>query len=83
MNKKYGVLTSSQNPEEIANKVKGGILLSSSVIIFLAARFFGVTLNANDIVSLATEIGAVSGSVWVIYGFVLHAIAWFYKPKVV
>lgn len=81
MNRKYGALTSSQDPEQIANKVKGVILLFSSAIIFLASRLLGVTLTANDIVSLATEIGGISGAVWAIYGSILHLIAWFYKTR--
>ena len=79
MEKKYGSLTSSQNPNEIANKVKGAILLFSSIIIYIAAKVFGLTLSANDVISLATEIGAVSGAVWAIYGSALHLIAVFYK----
>lgn len=81
MNRKYGALTSSQNSEEIANKVKGVILLLSSAVIFLASRFFGLTLTASDMVSLATEVGAVFGAVWAIYGSALHLIAWFYRVR--
>lgn len=80
--KKYGALTSSQNPDEIANKVKGAILAFSSLIIFVAAQFFHIHLSANDILSLATELSGVVGAVWMIYGFVLHAITWFYHAKV-
>lgn len=79
--KKFGALTSSQDPNEIANKVKGVILMSSSIIIFLAAKFFGIQLSATDITSLATMIGAVAGAVWAIYGTVLHLIAWFYETR--
>lgn len=74
-------LQSSQDPTEVANKVKGAILVASSLIIFGAAQFFHLTLSANDIVSLATELGAVAGAVWTIYGFVLHAITWLGKSK--
>ena len=79
--KKYGALTSSQSDTEIANKVKGMILLFSSAIIFLASRFFGLTLTANDLVSLATEIGGISGAVWAVYGSVLHLVAMFAEVK--
>lgn len=81
MQRKYGALTSSQNPEEIANKVKGSVVLASSVIIFVAARFFNLQLSANDIVSLGTQLGAVAGAVWAIYGAILHLIALFYEKK--
>jgi hypothetical protein len=77
--RKFGALTSSQNPEEIANRVKGGVLACSSIIIFVAAQFFNVTLSANDVVSLATQISGIAGAVWMIYGFILSVIAYFAK----
>ncbi len=81
MNKKFGALSSSQDPSQIANKVKGLILGLSSLIIFVAAQFFNIHLSANDVISLATEISGVAGAVWMIYGFVLHGITLFYNWK--
>lgn len=80
-NKRYGALSSSQNPDEIANKVKGTILLASSVIIFFAAKFLGLNLTANDITDLATQLGGVAGAVWAIYGSILHLVALFAEKK--
>lgn len=77
--RKFGAITSSTNPEEIANRVKGAVLALSSVIILVAAHLFGVTLNASDIVMLATEVGAVAGAVWTIYGFCIWALATYFK----
>lgn len=79
MEKKYGAFTSSQNPTEISNRVKGIVLGLSSIIIFLASHFFGITLQASDVVSLATQLSAVAGAVWTIYGFVLSVITYFTK----
>ncbi len=81
MIKRFGALTSSQDPNEIAQKVKGSILMFSSLIIFVAAQFFGLHLTANDVLSLATEISGVAGAIWVIYGSGLHLIAWFYRDR--
>lgn len=81
MAKKYGVLTSSQNPEEIANKVKGAVLTVSSIVIFVLARFFQVEISVEDMTSLAGALGSLSGLIWMIYGSILHLIAWFYKVK--
>lgn len=81
MAKKYGVLTSSQNPEEIANKVKGAVLLSSSIVIFLVSKLSGIELTVNDMTDVATSLGAVAGAIWAIYGTILHLIAWFYEIK--
>lgn len=79
--KKFGALTSSQNPDEIANKVKGIVLGTSSILILLASLLFHIQLSANDVITLATELGGVAGAIWTIYGFGLHAIAKFYELK--
>ena len=60
-NRKFGALSSSQNPEELANTVKGVVLGLSSILILLGQQFFHVQLTATDVASLATEIGTVAG----------------------
>lgn len=77
--RKFGSITSSQNPDEIATRVKGIILAFSSVIIFGAAQFFHITLSANDIVSLASELGSVAGAVMTLYGAGLWILAKIFK----
>lgn len=81
MAKKYGALTSSQNPEEIANKVKGTVLAISSIVIFVAGKFFGIQIGVSDMIELATSLGAIAGFIWAVYGGILHLIALFYKVK--
>ena len=73
--KKFGVLSSSQNPEQIANKVKGIVLLGSSIIIFLVGKFFGISLTPNEMTEIATALGAIAGAIWGVYGIILHLIA--------
>lgn len=73
------VLQSSQDPTQVANKVKGAILLASSAIIFFAAIFFHVTLSANDVLTLASELGMIAGAIYTIYGCILHLVTWFGK----
>lgn len=70
-------LQSSQDPTAVANKVKGAILVASSIIIFAAAHVFHVTLTASDVVTLATEVSGIAGAVWTIYGGILHLVTWF------
>lgn len=72
----YGALQSSQDPTEVANKVKGAILMASSVIIFGVAHAFNITLTSNDVVTLATDISGVAGAVWAAYGCILHLVTW-------
>lgn len=76
-----GWLQSSQDPEQVANKVKGAILAASSIIIFGTAQLFHITLSANDIISLATESGTIAGAVWAIYGAILHLVSWLGSVK--
>ena len=83
MNRKFGAITSSQNPEEIATRIKGITLALSSVIIFFAAKFFGLTLTANDMLSLATQFGIIGGAIWTIYGAGMSLWARFFKNETV
>ncbi len=71
-----GWLQSSTDPETISNTVRGGILTASGLIIFFAAQFFHISLNANDIISLATEVGTLAGLVWAGYGAIMKLVVW-------
>lgn len=80
MNKnKYGAITSSTDPEEIATRVKGIVLTLSSIIILVASLLFHITLTPVDITTWATEIGMVAGAVTTIYGFVMWGLAKIFK----
>lgn len=81
--RKFGAITSSTNPDEVAMKVKGAILAVSSIIIFLAAQFFHITLSANDIISLASEAGTVAGAIVIVYGVGMHILSYFFKKPTV
>jgi hypothetical protein len=74
MNHLASFLQSSQDPSQVANKVKGAILAVSSIIIFLAGQLFGVTLTSNDVLDLATQIGTIAGLVWSLYGVILAVV---------
>jgi len=74
MQKKYGALTSSQNPEEIANTVKGIVLTFSGIITLLAMHFFNLQLSSADVLSLATGLGTGAGAVWTVYGLIMKLV---------
>lgn len=74
MNKKYGALSSSQNPEELANTVKGLVLTFSGVITLLAMHFFNLQLSSADVLSLATGLGTGAGAVWTVYGLIMKLV---------
>ena len=74
-----GWAASSQNPTEVSNRIKGLVLTFSSVIIFFAANFLGINLSANDMVDIASQLGAIAGAVWTIYGAGLWLVSKFAK----
>lgn len=67
-------LQSSQDSTQIANKVRGVVLMLSSIIIFIASQMFHISLQAGDILTLATELGTAAGTIWATYGAILHLI---------
>ncbi len=81
MEKKFGALTSSQDPEQIANTVKGIVLTFSGVIIFLATQFFHVSLTSADVLVFATGLGTVAGAVWTVYGLILKLVVFVSKTR--
>lgn len=69
-----GWAASSSNPEQISTTIKGLVATFAGVIIFVAAQFFGVTLNANDISDLGTLLAVTGGAIVTVYGAVLKII---------
>lgn len=80
-NRKFGAITSSTNPDEVANTVKGLVVSFSAIIIILAQQFFHVGLTSNDVLSFASEASLGAGAVWTIYGLVMKALAWKFKTS--
>ena len=67
-------LASSQDPTQISNTVKGAVLGVSSLIVFFAAQFFHITLTADNVLSLATELGSLAGVIWFFYGLIFKGV---------
>lgn len=65
-----GWLQSQADPSTVSNTVRGAILALSSIIILVATQIFHIQLSANDVISLATEVGALAGSTWFLYGLI-------------
>lgn len=64
-------LQSSQDPEQVSTTVKGVILGASSITVFLVAQVFHITLTADSLTTLATQVGAVAGAVVFFYGLLM------------
>ena len=75
-NRRFGAFSSSENPDELASRVKAIILGFSTIIIFLAAQLFHITLTADDVVMLATQISSVAATIWFAYGVVKAVVIW-------
>lgn len=67
-------LQSSADPTTVSNTVRGAILSISAIIIFVAAQLFHVQLSANDVLSLATEVGTLAGVMWFFYGLLMKGV---------
>ena len=69
-------LSSSADPSKIAATVSGLILSVSSLIIFGAMQFFGVTLIDAQISLFATNAGLAAGALWTLYGLIRKFMGW-------
>ena len=67
---------SSHDATQVANKIKGLILFSSSAIIYVAAQYFHITLTPDNVLQLASDLSMFGGLVWSIYGVLLHLLTY-------
>lgn len=74
--RRFGALSSSENPNELASRVKGVIIAVSVIIIWAVGYIFHITLTPNDVVSFATDIGAVVASIVFVYGWCKASVIW-------
>lgn len=76
-------LQSSQDPTQVAKSVEGVILSLSAVIVLVATQFFHIQLSANDVITLATELGATAGAMMTIFGLIRKVVIFFGTKSVV
>lgn len=81
MTQLQGWAASSASPTEVSNRVKGVVLAGSSIIILLASKLFGLELTAQNVVELATQLGALSGAIWAVWGAGVALVRWFAEVK--
>lgn len=67
--KDLGILSSSENPQKLADTVKGLIIGSSALIIYIA-HLFGVELITEQISEFAIVLSTSAASILTIYGLV-------------
>lgn len=67
MNKKFGSLSSSVNPEQLSATVSGAILAFAGIIIAVA-QYFNAPLSHDQIAVFAQQAGTSVGFLWMLYG---------------
>ena len=72
-------MTSSVDPAKVSSRISGAVIASSSIIIFLAAQLLNIKLNPEDVISLATQIGAVAGAIVTVKGIIIWIMTKFGK----
>ena len=68
MNRRFGGLSSSANPQALGETVKAGILGASVLIIYLSKTIFGVDVLNAQITDFAVAAGTAVTSLWVVFG---------------
>ena len=82
MNKKlFGSInvSSSSDPEKLAATVSGIIVSASSLIVFGAWKFLGITLVDAQVSAFATQVGLGTGAIWTLYGLIrklVNRLSW-------
>jgi hypothetical protein len=79
MEKKFGVFSSSDNPQKLGDTVKGAILASATTIIFfvdMACNYLHkcIALTQRDITDGAVALGGAVSGLWIFYGLVKKII---------
>lgn len=67
-------LASSQDPTQVSNTVKGIVLGASSLIVLIGSQLFHIQLTADNVATLATEVGTLAGVIWFFYGLIFKGV---------
>jgi hypothetical protein len=81
MNRKYGALSSSDDPSKLAKTVEGMIISFSALIIYGAA-WAGFPLVGDQVSAFASQVGLAVGSIMFLFGVVRKIVVHFAEKKV-
>lgn len=76
MQKRFGAFSSSTNPEQVANTVKG-IITGLSGVILVVLPLWGISATADQIANVAGQLGIAAGALWTLYGLGMKLVAYF------
>lgn len=74
-NRKFGALSSSQDPQKLAAWVTGIIISLSSVIALVLSKVLSLPVSAEQVAGLASSIGAAIGAIWFLFGLIRSGVA--------
>jgi len=80
-NRKFGSLSSSEDPEKLAATVKAAILALASLIIMFG-NYLGVQITQDEMVQVATQLSLAVSSVWFVWGLLRKVVVHFTKRSV-
>lgn len=69
-NAKFGILSSSEDPQKLGDTVKSAILAMATLIIFVVHQYLHIDVSFDQITEVATEIGTIVSSLWFLYGLI-------------
>lgn len=73
--KKFGALSSSEDPSKLGDSVKA-LIMGSSVLIIFVAHLFGVNIVTAEITNFAIGAGTAASSLWLAYGLIKKFLIW-------
>lgn len=73
--KRFGAFSSSENPDALADTVKG-VILGASTLIILLAHLLGLNIGTAEITNFAIGAGSAASSLWIAYGLIKKGIVW-------
>ena len=76
MNKKFGALSSSTNPEALGNTVRA-VILGLSATIIAVAGYLNIPLAESQVAIFATQVGLAVSSLWFLYGIIQKVVVRF------
>ena len=69
-NRKFGAFSSSENPEQLGDTVKGILIGCSTIIIFIFGHYVHINITIDQITAIAETLGTAITAIWTLYGLV-------------
>ncbi|MEK7578269.1 MAG: hypothetical protein AAB456_00925 [Patescibacteria group bacterium] len=78
--KRFGALSSSTDPSQLAATVQALILAAGTIIIMIAG-WLGIVIVDAQITAFATQVGLAVSSLWFLYGVLRKVVVRLFEQK--